>query len=761
MESTAQRHLDPSARLTPEFLEDVLGAEALDWVRAQNERTEATLAEPDDGALVTDLEKRLLGVLDNPDRIPLVTVRGKHAYNFWTDGANPRGLWRRQPLEDYLAGSEAWDILLDVDSLSARENKSWVWHGASICPEDHTRALVTLSEGGSDADETREFDLVTLTFLEDGFFRPPAKGSLHWLKRDWCWLTQPSSPETTSDSGYPLQAALWHRGSRIEEAQVVLTGTREDMGVWAVTLRDRSGTRSLIEVRQDFYTGAAYLIDANPTDSKEMGPRRLPLPPTSEPAVWNEWAVVWLREDWEHLNQRHPAGSVLAMDLKSLFSDPDHAPLTVLFRPSANEVLEDLTFTRNYLVLTTIVDVVSAVTVLRPPAERDKPAGHSDGKAASSLEFGKPWSRQTLLIPSPDDVNEPASRIAETTAETGGSPRRPGASDAEEKTRRLVTASVRAVEAAEEDRLWMTVTGYTEPTSLWLVNFAEDDLDSPASPSYSLVRTAPALFNAENVTVSQHFVMSEDGTRVPYFEVRHRDATLPAPTLLYGYGGFDVSLLPAYAPTVGRAWIEEGGVYVVANIRGGGEYGPNWHRAALKQDRHHAYEDFVAVARDLVARGITTRDQLGAQGGSNGGLLMGNMYTQYPEDFAAILCQVPLLDMGRYHQLLAGSSWMAEYGDPDDPDEWAFIQNFSPLHLFADPSSQDRPHPALMITTSTKDDRVHPGHARSLGYLVEDSGKPVLYFENIEGGHAGAADNRQRAHNQALGWAFLRRVLGM
>ena len=251
--------------------------------------------------------------------------------------------------------------------------------------------------------------------------------------------------------------------------------------------------------------------------------------------------------------------------------------------------------------------------------------------------------------------------------------------------------------------------------------------------------------------------MSKDGTRVPYFEVSAGDSSGPAPTVLYGYGGFDVSLLPAYNPAVGRAWLERGGTYVVANIRGGGEYGPGWHRSALKENRHRAYEDFVAVARDLVGRGVTTRQQLGIQGGSNGGLLMGNMYTQYPDDFGAVLCQVPLLNMGRFHTMLAGHSWIAEYGNPEDPQQWQFIRTFSPVHLF-DP---ERSYPSVMLTTSTKDDRVHPGHARSLGYLAEAAGKPVLYFENIEGGHGGAVDNQQRAHNQALGWAFLWRELGV
>lgn len=223
-----------------------------------------------------------------------------------------------------------------------------------------------------------------------------------------------------------------------------------------------------------------------------------------------------------------------------------------------------------------------------------------------------------------------------------------------------------------------------------------------------------------------------------------------APTLLYGYGGFEVSLTPGYSATVGRAWLQQGGVYVLANIRGGGEYGPRWHQAALKANRHKAYEDFAAVAEDLFARKITSPKHLGAQGGSNGGLLMGNMIVQYPQLFGAIVCQVPLLDMKRYSKLLAGASWMAEYGDPDTKD-WEFIQHFSPYHLLKD----DAKYPPVLFTTSTRDDRVHPGHARKMMAKMEAMNADVRYYENIEGGHGGASNNQQAAHMSALAYTFL------
>jgi prolyl oligopeptidase len=227
------------------------------------------------------------------------------------------------------------------------------------------------------------------------------------------------------------------------------------------------------------------------------------------------------------------------------------------------------------------------------------------------------------------------------------------------------------------------------------------------------------------------------------------------PTLLYGYGGFEISLTPGYQPSVGRAWTSQAGVYVVANIRGGGEYGPRWHQAALKQNRLRAYEDFAAVAEDLVKRKVTCKDRLGIQGGSNGGLLVGNMVALYPDLFCAAVCQVPLLDMKRYHLLLAGASWMAEYGNPDAPGEWDFIKTFSPYQNI-DPNVD---YPAVLFTTSTRDDRVHPGHARKMMAKMHDQGHDVSYYENIEGGHGGAANNKQRAYMQALAYSYLKERL--
>lgn len=348
------------------------------------------------------------------------------------------------------------------------------------------------------------------------------------------------------------------------------------------------------------------------------------------------------------------------------------------------------------------------------------------------------WTRDRLLMVTLADV---ASRVEIVTPVARGDWRREPVAGLPEATNTVVVAA-----DDTGDEFFLDSSGFVTPSRL---------MRGTGAGPLEQVKSAPAFFDAENLTVAQHFVNSEDGTPIPYFVVRPADARGPGPTMLYGYGGFESANTPAYSGVLGRLWLARGGTYVLANIRGGGEYGPRWHTQAMRENRHKVAEDFAAVATDLVNRGITTVDQLGAQGGSNGGLLMGIMLTKYPERFGALVCSVPLLDMKRYHLLLAGASWMAEYGDPDNPQDWAFISEYSPYQNI----SATRHYPPVLMTTSTRDDRVHPGHARKMTAALEAAGHPVFYYENIEGGHAGAADNRQVAFKSALTYSFLWRML--
>lgn len=344
------------------------------------------------------------------------------------------------------------------------------------------------------------------------------------------------------------------------------------------------------------------------------------------------------------------------------------------------------------------------------------------------------WARDVLVIVTLADV---ASRVEIVTPGTWARSPLPGIEDS--------TNTVVVAIDPTGDEIFLDSSGFLVPSTL---------LHGSVGAAPVAIKQAPSFFDASGLTVAQHFATSEDGTRVPYFVVGQADGG-PRPTLLGGYGGFEVAQTPGYGGVLGRLWLTGGGTYVLANIRGGGEYGPGWHTQAMREGRHKVAEDFAAVARDLVSRGITTPAQLGAQGGSNGGLLMGIMLTQYPELFGALVCQVPLLDMKRFHLLLAGASWVAEYGNPDDPEEWAFISKYSPYQNI----STERRYPPVLITTSTRDDRVHPGHARKMTAALEEAGHNVMYYENIEGGHAGAADNAQTAFKSALAFSFLHRML--
>lgn len=361
---------------------------------------------------------------------------------------------------------------------------------------------------------------------------------------------------------------------------------------------------------------------------------------------------------------------------------------TTLFTPDAHTSLEGWSWTRNHLLLTTLHDVSSRIEVLTP----------SGG-----------WARAAL----------------------------PGAPA-------LQTAAVTGVDDLDSDDYLMIVSGFLTPSTLRLGTIGGRDAKT--------LKTAPEFFDASGMSVEQHFATSKDGTRVPYFQISPRDVGAGAPTLLHGYGGFEHSQTPAYSGTIGRAWLQRGGVYVVANIRGGGEYGPGWHHAALRENRPRAYEDFAGVAEDLLSRGVTTPERLGCEGRSNGGLLVGNMLTTYPHLFGAISCGVPLLDMKRYTKLSAGTSWIAEYGDPDVPADWDFIKTFSPYHNLDAATS----YPPTLFYTVTSDDRVGPVQARKMAARMQALGVGnVWMYENRNGGHGGGSDNKEMAHYLAASYSFL------
>lgn len=417
-------------------------------------------------------------------------------------------------------------------------------------------------------------------------------------------------------------------------------------------------------------------------------PVRIDKPDSANATPHGQWLFIELREDWDVGGRTFKAGSLLVSKFDAFLGG--QRELEVLFEPTERTSLAGYSPTKTRVILNVLDNVKSRLFVLAP-----KTGG---------------WTRAPL----------------------------PGLP-------KLGRIDALAVELHDSDDYFLTVTDFLTPTRLALGTASK-------GPAVTL-KQLPAFFKATGLAAAQHQAISKDGTVIPYFEVAPKTLKLNGenPTLLYGYGGFEISELPVYSGGRGKGWLERGGVLVVANIRGGGEFGPRWHQAALKANRHKAYEDFAAVAEALIERKVTSPKRLGALGGSNGGLLVGNALTRYPHLFGAMVCQVPLLDMQRYHKLLAGASWIGEYGDPEKPDEWSFIKSFSPYHNVVAGTR----YPRTLFTTSTRDDRVHPGHARKMVARMNEQGHDVLYYENVEGGHGGAANNKQKAFMWSLAYTFL------
>jgi prolyl oligopeptidase len=636
--------------------------------------------------------EQVLEVLDSRDKIPSVTRRGGHLYNLWQDASHPRGLWRRTTLAEYRKALPAWETLIDLDALGKTERENWVWGGAACFGPAYERCLVSLSRGGADARVVREFDIPSRRFVKGGFVLPEAKSSIDWVDRHTVLVATDFGPGSLTDSGYPRIVKRWKRGQALERARTLFEAKASDMGAFFSIDRTPGFERTQILRYIDFYRSEVALL---------QGDRLVPVakPADATLAFWHRHVLIELRSDWSLDGTTWPKGSLLAADAARYLKGERH--FEALFTPTPTRSLAGYTATRGTLLLSLLDNIAGRVEELRPQA-------------------GAAWVRREVDAPAPGTLG----------------------------VQSLHDPLVKDDPLAEGYLL--SYADFTTPDSLFLARTGSDERER--------LKVRPSFFDAVGVRAEQRFATSKDGTKVPYFVVWPKGAVADGtnPTLLYGYGGFEVSLQPAYSGAIGRAWYERGGVFVQANIRGGGEFGPAWHQVALKANKQKSYDDYIAVAEDLVAQRITSPRHLGIEGGSNGGLLVGAVMLQRPELFGAVVCQVPLLDMRRYHLLLAGASWMAEYGDPEQADEWAYLSKYSPYQN-VQPGVK---LPPILFTTSTRDDRVHPGHARKMAARMREQGHEVVYYENIEGGHGGAADNAQRADMSALEFAFLWQQLG-
>ena len=419
------------------------------------------------------------------------------------------------------------------------------------------------------------------------------------------------------------------------------------------------------------------------------GPLKLNVPKKSSPGgIIDGRLLLSIREDWSPApGLDFKSGSLISYDLAQWKRDPNKARPSLVFAPNARQTLRSVATTRDALILT-ILDNVR-------------------GRAFTYNYAGGRWTSRPVPLPA--------------------------------------NATIGVTAASDTDNLAMfSVTDYLTPTTLSLYDAASGKLDQ--------LKVSPARFDASKHTIEQLEAVSKDGTRIPYFLVRpktmKRDGSTP--TLLYGYGGFEVSQVPGYSGPMGALWLEQGNAYVVANLRGGGEFGPGWHQAAQGANKQRTWDDFIAVAEDLIKRNITSPRRLGVVGGSQGGLLVGTAITQRPELFNAAIVQVPLFDMLNYHKLSAGSSWIGEYGDPNIPEQRKWLEAYSPLQKL----TPGRTYPTPFILTSTKDDRVHPAHGRKAAARLAELGQPYYYYENIDGGHSAAANLKESARRLALEYTY-------
>ncbi|MES2390363.1 MAG: prolyl oligopeptidase family serine peptidase [Acidobacteriota bacterium] len=668
------------------WLEEVNGAKAMDWVKAEDARSEKVL---EGDSHYAAYYAAALKAAEDPSRLAEPELRGHEVYNFWQDAEHQRGILRKTTVDDYLTKEPHWQTVIDVDALGKKDGVKWVFKGANCLYPGDQYCLVTLSAGGEDADSLREFDLKTGTFVEGGFKLDRSKQRVEWADKDTLLLGRDWGAGTMTSSGYPYVVKEWKRGTPLSTAKEVYRGEATDMQVQPEVLHDAQG-----HVLVSIYRGVTF-FEGQTWVRTPAGLKQLDLPKKSNLAGMLDGRVLFeIREDWTPAGsgRSFTQGSLLEVKLADLLKDPEHLKPRVVFEPTKVEFLQGEATTHDRLLVTTLNKV--------------------QGEAYVYTSTAAGWTKKALAVPAKMSLG-------------------------------IVAAN------DSDNKFFLSVSGFLTPPSLWM--------GDAGTGAVSQAKAQPAMFDASKDEVEQMEATSKDGTAVPYFVVHPKGMKLDGsnPTLLNAYGGFEIAETPHYSVNTGRLWLEQGGVFVLANIRGGGEFGPAWHEAGLTVHRQRIYDDFAAVGEDLVKRKITSPEKLGIMGGSNGGLLMGVEMEQHPQLWKAVVIQVPLLDMIRFEKIEAGASWVGEYGSVSDPAQRAFLASISPYqNLRADVT-----YPEPLIFTTTKDDRVGPEHARKFAALMEANHMPFLYDEIIEGGHAAGADLKQTAKTWALTYTYLTRKL--
>jgi len=639
----------------------------------------------------------ILQILSAQDKLPQVYFIGDDLYSFWQDQKHIRGIFRKTTVKSFNSGNPQWEMVLDLDVLAEKENANWVWQGMNCLQPENDLCLLHLSNGGKDAHVSREFNLKTKSFVQNGFFIPDSKSGEVWWDHDTLLVSDATNPAELTKSGYPYIIRFWKRGTELKNAPVLFKGDATDMGAWISSYQRQGQKYFLIQQSKSFYLGKYYLIkplEDTPDNLPEVKKIAIPNHAVLE-QIYKDQFLFSTRRTFKVKNNLYKPGTLFTFNLTQI-STPQ---FEVIYEPIATRFLESVLSTKNHLLLTLLDDVKRKVYKVVFDEKSQGPAR---------------WQIEAI------QTNDPMANVGFLTLHD------------------------------QSDQVYLTSTSFLEPTQYLYTDFSQNT-------SLKKVMQSPKRFNSEGLVVHQYKTKSSDGTLIPYFIIHKKDIVTDGknPTLLYGYGGFEYALTPHYLGVAGKVWLEKGGVYVLSNIRGGGEYGPEWHQSVLKEKRQKVFDDFYAIAEDLIARKITSPNHLGIMGGSNGGLLTSVAFTQRPDLFNAVISEVPLANMTHYHEWLAGNSWMDEYGNPDDAKMREVLLKYSPLHNL----QKDKKYPEVFYITSTKDDRVHPAHARQMVARLRELGHPVLYYENKDGGHGRSYNVKDTSLVMALEYTYLYKKL--
>jgi prolyl oligopeptidase len=681
------------------FLEKDDDPQTLDFIRTRNANSQAALHTPEFEADRAAIQ----AMMEREDRLIVPARRGRWLFDFHRSKTHPLGVLRRLTADQAPRADAAWETVFDVDAFCAAEDKRWIFGGCVTCPYEPTRVLLRLSDGGSDLTRFLEFDLETKAVVAGGFDTPAVRAHAAWLSRDEIAYFGSIDAFSATQSGWPRVGRRLKRGEQPADAAILFEADPADVTGYGFIIDPSLGEHEPQEkhqLRVFVATHAIGKISIHMEDGDGQR-RRLPLPEQIGFDI-NHSHLLWLAKDDEQV----PGGSLVLQALTPFDREPLATQRRILVQPEPGRAVHHFTLLRHWAVYTVDDHLTPSLYVLDLTRADAEPQQIALPNGVEALYF----------TPLDADLH------------------------------------------LGDDTLSVIGSGFLVPPTRYTLSLSDEDRRPVRDvPALQPQDTSPAYFDADGMASELLEATSADGTKVPYHLILPKTWTRgELPVLIYGYGGFSASLAPHYSSGIGLL-LEQGCAYVQAYIRGGAELGPQWHTVAKRDGRHKAFEDFVAIARDLVKRGFSKPARIACTGASNGGLLTGVMLTRYPEDFGAIWCRVPVIDMTRFHLFPAGRAWMDEYGDPDDPAEREYLLTYSPLHTIK--PADDVTYPALYIESSTNDDRVHPSHARRFAKALSEAGHHPLFHEYGSGGHGGAGNSAEMAARTATGYSFLRQTI--